>query len=300
VTSIERFSTGVAGLDALLGGGLLPGTLTVAVGASGIGKTQLGIQFAAAGQGQEGRRGILFDMNARVDSQSHDDYAQRMFDWRLQEAESDGPPDALTVLQPDYNPGEFLHVFRHDGRRMNQRDVSFDTWHDWQAELASKLHATIAFFYGNFTRGCRRAVVDGVEPTERQSQSIQFELFEYVYHQILRKEHDWVARDLLRQHFRSHSDWVEAHAYDHRQIACLLLYTSHETMLDRLIERPLDDGDLLAGANTVIYMGKVRNGQRLDRGLYIAKHRGSACSDHIATYRIGDDGLRIDSAAASS
>ena len=291
---LERLSTGVPGLDALLGGGLIPGTLTVVAGASGIGKTQLGVQFAAAGQSQEGRRGIVFDMNARVDSQSHAEYAQRMFGWKLREADAERTAEPLELLDPAHDPGEFLHVFRHDGRRLNQRDVSFDTWHDWQAELAAKLNATIAFFYGNFSRGCRRAVVDGVEPTERQSQSIQFELFEYVYHQIMRKEHDWVARDLLRQNFRAHADWVADHAYDHKQVACLLLYTTHETMLDRLIERPLDDGDLLAGANTIIYLGKVRNGQRLDRGLYVGKHRGSACSDQIATYRIGDEGLRME------
>ena len=46
---LSRLSTGVPGLDERLGGGLIPGTLTVVVGASGIGKTQLGLQFAHAG-----------------------------------------------------------------------------------------------------------------------------------------------------------------------------------------------------------------------------------------------------------
>ena len=67
----------------MLGGGLLPGTLTVAVGATGIGKTQLGLQFAYAGLRQEGKPGVLFDVSARGDSQSHADYAQRMFGWTL-------------------------------------------------------------------------------------------------------------------------------------------------------------------------------------------------------------------------
>ena len=61
----SRLSTGVEGLDELLGGGLLPGTLTVVVGSSGIGKTQWGLQFAHAGLRQEGRPGILFDMTSR-------------------------------------------------------------------------------------------------------------------------------------------------------------------------------------------------------------------------------------------
>ncbi len=44
-----RLSTGIDGLDDLLGGGLLPGTLTAVVGSTGIGKTQFGLQFANAG-----------------------------------------------------------------------------------------------------------------------------------------------------------------------------------------------------------------------------------------------------------
>src|SRR5437762_8702789 len=80
---MNRQSTGVPGLDELLGGGLVPGTLTVVAGATGIGKTQLGLQFAHAGNDQEGRRGVIFDCSSRGDSQSHAAYAQRMFDWRL-------------------------------------------------------------------------------------------------------------------------------------------------------------------------------------------------------------------------
>ena len=81
MSDTQRLSTGIDGLDELLGGGLLPGTLTAVVGSTGIGKTQFGLQFAQAGLKQEGRRGILFDMCARGDSQNHADYAQRMFDW---------------------------------------------------------------------------------------------------------------------------------------------------------------------------------------------------------------------------
>jgi KaiC/GvpD/RAD55 family RecA-like ATPase len=119
------------------------------------------------------------------------------------------------------------------------------------------------------------------------------EMFEYSYHQILRKEHDWVARDLLREHYRSQADAVTRNAYDQKEIGCLLLYTSAESMLDKLIDRPLDEGDLLSGANTVIYMGKFRDGLKLRRALYIAKHRGSAASDEIHPYEIGEAGLKI-------
>lgn len=289
-----RCSTGVAGLDDLLGGGLLPGTLTVVMGATGIGKTQLGLQFARAGRGQEGRDGILFDMSCRGDSQSHADYAQRLFQWQLSRADAEASPCLEGFFNPDRAATDYLRVFDYQGRRVTRRDLGFEAWQDWQAELARKLAITIAFFYGNFVRGVKRVVVDGLEPSERASESIQLELFEYVYHQILRKDSDWVARDLFRQQFRAHAAEVERFAYDPRQVACLLLCTSAESMLEALLERNLDEGDVLANANTLIYMGKIRNGNRLSRALHIAKHRGSACSDQIIPYTIDECGLRIE------
>jgi hypothetical protein len=72
-----------------------------------------------------------------------------------------------------------------------------------------------------------------------------------------------------------------------------MLSTSHESMLDDLISRPLAEGDALSNANTLIYMGKTRDGNRIGRGLYVAKHRGSACSEEIVPYRIDDRGLHV-------
>ena len=66
-------------------------------------------------------------------------------------------------------------------------------------------------------------------------------------------------------------------------------------LADGAASRPLDEGDSLSNANTLIYMGKIRDGNRLGRGLYIAKHRGSACDERIVEYRIESDGLRIGS-----
>ena len=288
---VRRLSTGVEGLDELLGGGLLPGTLTVVSGATGIGKTQLGIQFARAGKEQEGRTGLVFDMSARGDAQSHDEYARRMFGWQLRAAPTDRVPGSRELFDLACPLGDYLHVFDYAGRRVTRGDLEFEAWQDWQAELARKLNVTIAFFYGNFLRGARRVVADGIEPAHRASESIQFELFEYVYHQILRKDHDWVARDLLRERYRAHAGQVEANAYDYRQVSCLLLYTSPEAMLEELISRKLDEGDVLSNANTVIYLGKIREGNKLSKALYIAKHRGSACSDEIVPYTITERGM---------
>ncbi len=290
--SPARQSTGVDGLDDLLGGGLIPGTLTVVVGASGIGKTQLGMQFARAGLAQEGRSGIVFDMSARIDSQAHAAYAQRMFGWTLGE-HVPRPLVPAEYFQATQAVGDYLHVFDAHGRRVTQREMGFDAWHDWQAEIAEKLEVTVDFFYSNFVRGARRAVIDGIEPAQRPNESIQHELFEYVYHQILRKEAEWVARDLFRQSYRAHAATIDNHAYDPRGIGAMLLVTSHESLLDQLIERPLADGDVLATANSLIYMGNVREGSRRSRALFVAKHRGSACPDDVISYTIDDRGIRI-------
>lgn len=290
---MERLSTGIDGLDDLLGGGLLPGSLTVVAGATGIGKTQFGLHFLRAGLAQEGRPGVIFDMTARGDSQSHSEYARRMFGWELSAVDPELHVDDRQVFDAGFALGDLLHIFQERGQRVTRRDLDFDAWHDWQAQLARRLTTTITFFYTHFVRGVRRAVIDGVEPVDRPSDSIQIELFEYIYHQILRKDPEWVARDLFREHYRQNAAAVAAHVYDPGQIGCLLLYTCQETTLDAQIERPLDEGDVLANANTIIHLGKIREGTKFRRALYVAKHRGSACTDEIVPYQIDEHGIRL-------
>ena len=288
---MSRISTGLPRLDQMLGGGLLPGTLTVAAGATGIGKTQLGIHFAHQGLAAEGRPGPLFDMASRGDAQNHDQYAERMVRWKPVAADLDALASTANVFSHAFDPGEYLRVFHHSSRRISRRDLDWDDWRLWQSELQHKLTGVIAFLYGNFIRGARRLVVDGMEPAEKASESIQMQLFDYIYHQIVRKEHDWVARDLLRQNFRELSSLVEQRTYDHRQITCLLLYTTRETMLQDLIAKPIEEGDAMANANTIILLGKTMRDGRLGRALYVAKHRGSACEETLQDFTIDDSGL---------
>lgn len=291
--SVLRLKTGIPALDDLLGGGLLPGTLTVVAGATGIGKTQLGLHFTHEGKKQEGETGILFDMTSRGDSQNHVDYAKRLFDWNLTAQRAAENLDAAQVWLRDKVRRDFLHIFQRSGRRVTRNDLEFDDWKAWKIELAKKLQLAIWFFYGNFVHGVRRCVIDGVEPTDKPSESFQFDLFEYIYHQILHKEADWVARDLFREHFRANAEQVSQHMYDHSQLGCLLLYTTREVMLDDLLGRPLDTGDVLSNANTIILLGKTRDGSRMGRALHIAKHRGSACDDAIVPFEITDQGLNL-------
>ncbi len=289
----NRLSTGVPALDDLLGGGLIPGTLTVVAGATGIGKTQLGLHFSNAGAMQEKERGIIFDMASRGDAQNQDEYARRLFDWTLTRQPEDKSIDPAQVWLREVARRDYLHIFERSGRRVTRNDLEYDDWQAWKLELVKKLQRAIWFFYGNFVHGVRRCVIDGVEPTDKPSESFQFDLFEYVYHQILHKDADWVARDLFREHFRQHADEALKHQYDHKQIGCLLLYTTREVMLDDLLIRPLDSGDVLSNANTIILMGKTRDGSRMGRALNVAKHRGSASDDSIVPFEVMETGLQL-------
>jgi KaiC/GvpD/RAD55 family RecA-like ATPase len=290
---MNRQSTGIAELDQLLGGGLLPGTLTVVMGASGIGKTQLGVTFADQGLRDENERGIIFDLTSRGDSQNQADYAKRLCNWTLTHQAVAERADTSQLWDQEASRRDFMHVFSRSGRRVTSADMTEDQWREWKYEQAKKLDQAIAFFYGNFVHGVRRCVIDGVEPAEKAADSIQLEMFEYIYHQILHKDHDWVARDLLRSKFREQADLVDEHAYQHSSLGCMLLYTSHEVMLDDLLTRPIESGDALSNANTIILMGKTRDGNKMGRALHVAKHRGSACEESIVPFTIEETGLKL-------
>ena len=288
-----RQSTGIPRLDSALGGGLIPGTLTVVMGATGIGKTQLGLSYANAGLSQEGQRGLIFDLTTRGDSQNQPEYAERLFGWKMVARQIRERFDPNIVWDRDAIRSDYLHVFHRGGRRVTIGDMAPEDWQEFKEDLMRRLDQTIAFFYGNFVHGVRRCIIDGIEPAERDSDSFQFHLFDYVYHQILRKEHDWLARDLFRVHYRTQEPQVMQHAYDHTAIGGMLLYTSHEVMLDDLIERRIQSGDVLSNANTIIMIGKTRDANRMGRALYVAKHRGSACDDQVLPYEFDESGFRF-------
>ncbi len=290
-----RQSFGIARLDQHLGGGLLPGTLTVLAGATGAGKTQLGLRWAETGHREEGRRGLICDLTSRGDSQNHAGYARQQFGWELRDYPL--PTGAALDLEGVWDLsrpiGEYYHPFARSGRRVTRRDLEPDAWHEWKTDLARTLRHSVAFFYRHFIRGSRRVVIDGIEPTERFAESIQFEFFEYLYQHILRKEDEWAARELFREAFRSNAGRVSAHRYDRAAIGCLYLYTTPHVFLDDLIAQPIGEGDIFSNANTIILMGRTRQEGRVGRALYVAKHRGSPCGDEILPYRIGEQGIEF-------
>jgi KaiC/GvpD/RAD55 family RecA-like ATPase len=293
--SVERQSTGIKELDAALGGGLISGTLTVVVGATGIGKTQLGIQFVDAGRAQEGSRGFILDFTARGDSQNHPQYAKRMCDWNLT---TFVPParDAIeSILSRQNESADYLPIVVERGRNVSRSQMTEEEWRDWQAEWNREMYRVVAFLYSGFVHGRQRVLIDGIEPTGMAADSAQLHLFEHIYHKIIRQEPEWVARELFREHYRRLAEQSSAKTYAPEGISALMLVTTTELMLEQLIDAPAVKRDLIANANTVILMGKTRTEGSMGRALYVAKHRGSACRDEILPFSIDDSGLRMES-----
>lgn len=287
----HRLSLGIESLDDALGGGLLPGTLTMIVGATGVGKTQLAMHFVEAGTQAEGTRGTIIDLSSRGDSQNHSGYFERMFEQPLTTLD----PSEENPIDP-FAPGKPADMFPflgYGGRRVLRSQMDTDQWHAWQSELNRRMPRLFRFVYSHLISGTRRFVVDGIEPQNSSADSLQLDLLELIYHRMLRQEHDWLAREVLREKFREHETKVQQHAYDHEQSAAVVLVTTKQSMLEQLMTEPLSDGDLAAGANTVILMGRQLIDGSMKRALYISKHRGSYADQRIISFEIDDAGVKL-------
>ena len=290
-----RVKFGIEKLDQMLGGGLLPGTLTVVYGATGVGKTHLGLTFAFHGERYEGARGLIFDMTARGDSQRHDEYAKRLFGWELEawnhtvwpgQPDPFPPPLALERMR-------YCHQFDYGGRLEEyqvHKPEGREFRRTWLAAYAQRWKAVIPFFYFQFAAGARRVVVDGVDPTQVPLESVQLHTFNELYRKIIHQDGEVLGMEILIPVWR-HRDFIEQHRYNHREVATLLLVTTQETLLPDLIARKVEEGDVGAWANTILVMGKQIKGGEVGRELYVGKHRGSACSSDIAEYVITEQGL---------
>lgn len=284
----DLYMTGMPFLDEMIGGGLRPGTLTVVRGATGIGKTQLGLAFCNAGLHEEGHRGIVLDMATRGDSQQHNEYAKRLFDWTMQSTET----DLEAFWNGNFTRSDYYNSFGYGGKRVLRDELNEEQWRAWKSTLNERLKKLTAHFYYHFVHGVRRVVVDGIEPFDNARDSIQIELFEYVLHQVLRKQHDWVARDLFMGKWQEVKEKVEQNPYDHARIAGVFMQTTRETELHQLVSAHTVEDDLIANATTVILMGRLPSADRVERGIFVLKNRGGYCSDEIVRFAVTATGLQ--------
>ena len=288
-----RVATGLDRLDRMLGGGLLPGTLTVAYGATGIGKTHLGLVFAHHGRRQDGAPGLLFDMNARGDSQQHREYAARLYGWQLGRW-----THAVMPMADPYPPDGQMEAFYCDafpwvGKLRDYQvstgdGVEFD-W-NWKAMYNHVLYTVRPFVYFHMAAGSRRVVVDGIEPMDVPAEYIQPFIVDELYRKLIHRDSETLGMEICLPVWR-HRAFIDAHRYDHAAVTTLLLVTTEETQLEHLIARKVATGDIGAVANTIVVMGSERVSNRIGRFLCVVKHRGSAMSDEIAEYRVGEQGI---------
>ena len=290
-----RVSTGIDKLDGMLGGGLLPGTLTVVYGATGIGKTHLGLTYLSHGRRADGRAGVLFDMNARGDSQQHHAYAERLFDWRLGRW-----THTVTPMAEPFPTAEQMDAFYCDALPWvgKLRDYQVPTsdglefdW-NWKAQYNHALYTVRPFIYFHLGAGSRRIAVDGVEPMDVPADYLQPYLFDELYRKVIHRDAETLGMEICLPVWK-HRAFIDAHRYDHAQVTTLLLVTTEETQLDHLVARKVAAGDIGAVANTILVMGSERVGTRIGRFVAVVKHRGSAMSDEIAEYRVTEQGLQL-------
>ena len=291
-----RTSTGIQKLDDMLGGGLLPGTLCVVYGATGIGKTHLGLHFAHAGQAAEGELGIFFDMNARGDSQQHHEYAERLYGWKLRRWTHTVTPMTEPLPSPEQMAARYCDALPWVGKLRDYQvptpDGGLELDWNWKAEYNHALYTVRPFVYFHLAAGCRRVVVDGVEPMDVPGDYIQPFLFDELYRKTIHRDSETLGMEICLPVWK-HRPFIDSHCYDHAKVTTLLLVTTEETQLEHLIARKVASGDIGAVANTIMVMGSERVGNRLGRFLCVVKHRGSAKSDDIAEYRVTERGVEL-------
>ena len=111
----QRLTTGISGLDSMLGGGLLEGSAVLVSGAAGVGKTTLGLQYLVAGASL-GQPGLLVTFEEFPATLVRD---AKAMGWDLKVLEAEGklsllftsPEVLLKSLQsPDSPLSETIHT----------------------------------------------------------------------------------------------------------------------------------------------------------------------------------------------
>ena len=128
-----RLSTGIAGLDNIMGGGLMPGRLYLVEGTPGAGKTTLGLQFLLEGRAR-GERGLfitLSETNEELEAvaASHGWSLDGIDFFELTSAENLSSPDReVTLLHPwEVELGETIQLITDQADRIAPTRVVFDS-----------------------------------------------------------------------------------------------------------------------------------------------------------------------------
>jgi circadian clock protein KaiC len=119
----ERITTGAAGLDQMLGGGLPRGSTTVVQGGTGTGKTLLGLQYLVEGV-RRGEPGIHFTLE---ETTSQLRAIGQLFGWDLRAAEESARFTFCYVSPVELSTDVFLDRARQEVERLGARRAVLDS-----------------------------------------------------------------------------------------------------------------------------------------------------------------------------
>jgi circadian clock protein KaiC len=136
-TPSGRATTGVTGLDEMMGGGIPTGDSVLIAGPSGSGKSVLATQFIAEG-GKQGEPGVLV-----VFEEHPKEYLHRAegLGFGLREMIARGTLEALYLRPLDLSPDETLHEIREAVKRIGAKRVVIDSMSGFELALAPTFRA---------------------------------------------------------------------------------------------------------------------------------------------------------------
>jgi circadian clock protein KaiC len=137
VRPLARTTSGVAGLDRLLGGGIPSGDAVLVSGPSGAGKSVLASQFIAAGR-QAGEPGVI-----AVFEEHPSEYLRRAqsLSIDLEAMERDGLLKIIYIRPLDLSPDEALYAIRGAVQAIGARRVVIDSLSGFELALAPTFRA---------------------------------------------------------------------------------------------------------------------------------------------------------------
>ena len=143
----EPVSSGIEGIDTLLGGGLDRGTSNLLMGPSGTGKSSLAVSYAHSAAAR-GERVALFTFDENLGL-----YLSKAasFGLDLQPFIRDGVVHARQIDPAELAPGQFAHLLRNSVEQENARMVIIDSLNGYSKAMQSdkilelQLHETLSY-----------------------------------------------------------------------------------------------------------------------------------------------------------
>lgn len=135
----ESFASGIAGLDALLGGGIDRGTSTMFMGPPGTGKSTLTLKFAHAAA-QRGEKVMLFIFDEITDTLIS---RARNLGMDLDKHVNDGLVIIRQIDPAEIAPGELAHHIRHAVLHENVRVVVIDSINGYMNAMPEERHLNL-------------------------------------------------------------------------------------------------------------------------------------------------------------